>query len=80
MRPREKTELRSWLETAKWVIFGVLAPELLVFVAWRQYVSAMALNRIVRRLQESEQSSAELPGHDPLGKEVSILSQKVYNH
>lgn len=55
VRPYRKTELQSWIETTKWVVFGILAPELVVFVAWRQYVSAMALDRIVRGLQESDQ-------------------------
>lgn len=49
------TELQSWVETTKWVVFAILAPELVVFVAWRQYVSATALNRIVKGLQESKQ-------------------------
>ena len=52
VRPYKRTELQSWFETTKWVVFGILAPELVVFVAWRQYVSAMALDRIVRGLQE----------------------------
>lgn len=55
VRPHRRTELQSWIETAKWVVFGILAPELVVFVAWRQYVSAMTLDRIVKRLQESDQ-------------------------
>ena len=59
VRPHRKTELQSWIETTKWVIFGILAPELVVFVAWRQYVSAMALDRIVRGLQESDQPSGD---------------------
>lgn len=55
VRPQGTTELQSWIETTKWVIFAVLAPELVVFVAWRQYVSATALNRIVKGLQENKQ-------------------------
>ena len=53
VRPYGRTELQSWIETTKWVVFGILAPELLVYVAWRQYVSAMALDRIVRESQEN---------------------------
>ena len=56
VRPYGRTELQSWIETTKWVVFGILAPELLVYVAWRQYVSAMALDRIVRELQENRPS------------------------
>ena len=54
VRHHKTTELQSWIETAKWVVFGILAPELVVFVAWRQYVSAIALDRIVRGSQESD--------------------------
>ena len=56
VRPHGRTELQAWIETTKWVVFGILAPELLVYVAWRQYVSAMALDRIVRELQEKRPS------------------------
>ena len=65
VRPYRKTELQSWIETTKWVVFGILAPELLVFIAWRQYVSAMALDRIVRELQERDQSAGKSLGQSP---------------
>ncbi len=52
VRPYKQTELRSWIETTKWVFFGILAPELMVFVAWRQYMSARALDRIVTDLKD----------------------------
>lgn len=65
VRPYRKTELQSWIETTKWVLFGILAPELVVFVAWRQYASAMALDRIVRGLQENDQSSRKSLDQSP---------------
>ncbi|KAL9599873.1 MAG: hypothetical protein Q9219_003567 [cf. Caloplaca sp. 3 TL-2023] len=51
VRPFKQSEIRSWVETTKWVFFGVLAPELMVFVAWRQFMSARALDRIVKDLK-----------------------------
>lgn len=72
VRPYRKTELQSWIETTKWVLFGILAPELLVFVAWRQYVSAMALDRIVRELQERDQSAGNSLGQSPNGIKVVV--------
>ena len=51
VRPYKQTELQSWIETTKWVFFGILAPELMVFVAWRQYMSARALDRTVNELK-----------------------------
>ncbi|KAL8856367.1 MAG: hypothetical protein Q9178_007058 [Gyalolechia marmorata] len=65
VRPYKQTELRSWIETTKWVFFGILAPELMVFVAWRQYISAKALDRIVRRLKD-ERAAA------PSGQEAKV--------
>lgn len=70
VRPHRKTELQSWIETTKWVIFGILAPELVVFVAWRQYVSAMALDRIVRKLKENDNSSQHSPNYRPIETKV----------
>ena len=75
VRPYQKTELQSWIETTKWVVFGILAPEFLVFVAWRQYVSAMALDRIVRGLKESDQSSANPPIPGSNGAKVVLSTQ-----
>ena len=74
VRPYKKTELQAWIETTKWIFFGVLAPELVVFVAWRQYVSAIALDRIVRGLQESEQASEQSLGKMSGTKEVKFPS------
>ncbi|KAL8675470.1 MAG: hypothetical protein Q9168_000171 [Polycauliona sp. 1 TL-2023] len=64
VRPYKQTELQAWLETTKWVLFGILAPELMVFVAWRQFMSARALDQIVNRLkcqsnQEAKESAVE---------------------
>ena len=73
VRPYKMTELQSWTETTKWVVFGILAPELVVFVAWRQYVSAMALDRIVRGLKEGNQSTATPPIPGFSGAKVVVL-------
>lgn len=51
VRSYKQTELRAWVETTKWVFFGILAPELMVYVAWRQYMSARALDRVVKGLK-----------------------------
>ena len=72
VRPYRKTELQSWIETIKWVVFGILAPELVVFVAWRQYVSAMALDRIVKGLQERGRS-LELPSN-PASSGIEVVA------
>lgn len=80
VRPHRKTELQSWIETTKWVIFGILAPELVVFVAWRQYVSAMALDRIVRGLQESDRPSEKNLDRSPDNLKVVLHVQSIVKH
>ena len=70
VRPCGQTELQSWIETAKWVVLGVLGPELLVFVAWRQYMSAMALDRIVREVKQGKDGSQD-EEHQKVKKEAA---------
>ena len=59
VRHHKQTELQSWLDTSYWVVFGILAPELVLFVAWRQYVSATSLDRLVKGLQRVNSESNE---------------------
>lgn len=80
VRPHGTTELQSWVETTKWVIFAILAPELVVFVAWRQYVSATALNRIVKELQESKQPGGTSSSQRLDGVKVVIPSNNKIPH
>ena len=79
VRPYRRTELQSWIETAKWVVFGILAPELVVFVAWRQYVSAMALNSIVKRLQEDSATSQISPNEGSTEIKVVAFSFLLFH-
>ena len=49
--PRQnQTEFQGWLRTARWVAFGILAPEMVVYVAWRQFKSACALEREIKQV------------------------------
>ena len=44
---RDETSFQHTLQYVKWSIMGIFGPELLVFAAWRQYISAQALLREV---------------------------------
>ncbi|MBE3041943.1 hypothetical protein IMZ48_05055 [Candidatus Bathyarchaeota archaeon] len=44
---RDETKLQSFLVAFRWIVAGIYAPELVVFVAWRQWSSARLLQRIV---------------------------------
>lgn len=57
--PRGESEAQIWIKNLKWGLAGVVAPELVVFAAWRQYNSAKALSDIV------ETVSKENHGYSP---------------
>ena len=38
--------IRIWLRNIKWMFVGVFGPELVVFAAWRQYVSARTMQKL----------------------------------
>ena len=45
--------IQYWLRTIKWVLIGIFGPELVVFAAWRQYVSARAMQSLENTLPEN---------------------------
>lgn len=40
----------------KWVFLGIFAPELVVFVAWRQYIFVTDLENTIKHIQSSGNS------------------------
>lgn len=60
------SELHKSLRTMKWVFLGIFAPELVVFVAWRQYISVTALETTIKRLQSSGNSLEDAIGQGRL--------------
>lgn len=63
------SELHKSLRTMKWAFLGILAPELVVFVAWRQYISVTALEATIKRLRSSGNSL-----EDAIGRPTVCLS------
>ena len=45
--------IQYWLRTIKWVLIGIFGPELVVFAAWRQYVSARAMQSLENTFPEN---------------------------
>jgi len=45
--------VQFWLRNVKWMLTGLLAPELVVFAAWKQYVSARTLQHKINGLASS---------------------------
>ena len=52
---------QGYLNTSKWVLLGIVAPELVVFVAWRQFLSAKTLRDKVQELQKDDSYQAINP-------------------
>ena len=52
--PEDEPERKEWVRQAKWSLMGVVAPELVVLAAWRQWTSAMTLQESVMRPSKDE--------------------------
>ena len=46
--PHGESALQFWLRNIRWALLGIFGPELVVFIAWKQYLSAKS---VVRRSQ-----------------------------
>ncbi|TLD19621.1 hypothetical protein PspLS_09357 [Pyricularia sp. CBS 133598] len=56
--PRTQSTSRSILLNAQWIIAGIYAPELVVFVAWRQWSSARLLQKTINKTAAAKSSAA----------------------
>ena len=53
--PRGESVPNFWLRNIRWALLGILGPELVVFIAWKQYLSAKAVTeRSQRRNHEKD--------------------------
>ena len=66
---RNQSSFQHTLQYMKWSIIGIFGPELVVFVAWKQYISAQAMLKDVE-----VEESRDLP---PKPSEVSYESQNL---
>ena len=41
--PHGESSLQFWLRTIRWALLGIFGPELVVFKAWKQYLSAKTI-------------------------------------
>ena len=58
--PPKESNLQSWLRTTKWVLLGILGPELVIFTAWRQNMSARTLMRKIKEISDENTSKVNL--------------------
>lgn len=58
--PKGESAVRWWTRSLKWVLLGVLIPELVVLAAWRQWLSARKMSRELEQIfkqQEAEKGA-----------------------
>ena len=68
-----ETKVQAWLKTTKWVLLGIVAPELVTWVAWRQYASAKHLQEKVR--QHFEESNSTTPRKSEIGHGLESMGR-----
>ena len=66
--PRGESVPSFWLRNIRWALLGIFGPELVVFIAWKQYLSAKA---VVKRSQsrnygDSSQQEDQTEKHTPI--------------
>ena len=64
--PHGESTFQFWLRNIRWALLGIFGPELVVFIAWQQYLSAKSL---VKRSQN------EFSVEESLSQEAKIEKQ-----
>ena len=62
--PHDESPAQSWMRNFRWGLTGVVAPELVVFAAWRQYNSAKALYTEVQKALDIQRPVLSRRGKD----------------
>lgn len=51
---KAESKREYWLRNLKWVLLGILIPELVVLSAWRQWLSARSMTQQMKEILEKE--------------------------
>ena len=70
--PNRESTVQFWLRNIRWALLGIFGPELVVFVAWKQYLSAKS---IVKRAQLDDAGSSKRSAPESKIQEDPILVQ-----
>ena len=65
--PKTRSTLWRWIDNFKWTGLGILGPELIVWIAWRQYSSAKVLS------QHSKESNGREAHENPRQSRIEAL-------
>ena len=52
-----QNQAKFWLRNIKWMLLGLVGPELVVFSAWRQFNSAKTLQGIIQQIAKDRKAS-----------------------
>jgi hypothetical protein len=74
--PQDEPVVRTWIRHTKWGLVGVVAPELVVFAAWRQYNSARELHAQVTKIIEGQDGTKVYQSDD--SRYPSLHIKKTY--
>ena len=71
--PRGESVPSFWVRNIRWALLGIFGPELVVFIAWKQYLSAKAIaikSQGRNYQQDSPQQEGQTEKHTPM---VTVL-------
>ena len=63
--PKGETQFQYWARSIKWVILGVLIPELVVLSAWRQWLSARKMSLELDNIFQEQKARGLPPRRNP---------------
>lgn len=59
--PKGETQVQYWVRSIKWVILGVVIPELVVLSAWRQWLSARRMSAELDKIFDEQKEKGAPP-------------------
>lgn len=68
--PHSESTFQFWLRNIKWVLLGIFGPELVIFIAWKQYLSART---IVKRAQTQLYARQSIPHQEQDNKQTTMV-------
>ncbi len=72
--PHGESTFQFWLRNIKWGLLGIFGPELVIFIAWKQYLSAKT---IVKRSQNQVHARKSNPQRGQIEKQTTVMLSLV---
>lgn len=68
--PHRESTFQFWLRNIKWGLLGIFGPELVIFIAWKQYLSAKS---IVKRSQNELYTNKAISRRGQIEKQPTMV-------